>query len=230
MTTGELLLAAVDAAPADDGPRLAYADWVYDHGDPALGEFILVQCELARLAAGADEPDGDTRVAVDAGWAARERRVAGLRGREKALLNDHHRRWVRLPGAPAGSVRHTVFWHLPGDSVAAVLEFRRGFPDALSLTPPAFGRVAAAAYRAHPTVAAVHLTGAVHPREYGGGDDRYAVWRHEVAFLWDILCPGAGPDVEFVERRDAGELAAALSAAAVTYGRAAAGLPARAGA
>jgi uncharacterized protein (TIGR02996 family) len=55
------LLRAVAAAPDDDTPRLVYADWLEEHGDPARGEFIRLQCRYAdRLAAGpvpADEPD-----------------------------------------------------------------------------------------------------------------------------------------------------------------------------
>lgn len=34
-----------------DGPRLVYADWLDDHGETAHGEFVRVQCELARLEA-----------------------------------------------------------------------------------------------------------------------------------------------------------------------------------
>jgi uncharacterized protein (TIGR02996 family) len=34
--------------PDDDTPRLIYADWLEEHGDPRA-EFIRVQCELARL-------------------------------------------------------------------------------------------------------------------------------------------------------------------------------------
>jgi uncharacterized protein (TIGR02996 family) len=33
----------------DDTPRLIYADWLDDHGEPERAEFIRVQCELARL-------------------------------------------------------------------------------------------------------------------------------------------------------------------------------------
>ena len=40
----EPLLAAVCAAPWDDLPRLAVADWLDDHGDPARAEFIRLQC------------------------------------------------------------------------------------------------------------------------------------------------------------------------------------------
>ena len=44
----DALLRAVLAAPDDDAPRLIYADWLDEHGDPARAEFIRVQIELAR--------------------------------------------------------------------------------------------------------------------------------------------------------------------------------------
>lgn len=47
MSTGTELLAAVVARLDDDGPRLVYADWLSERGDPR-GEFIALQCELAR--------------------------------------------------------------------------------------------------------------------------------------------------------------------------------------
>src|SRR5262245_2593359 len=48
--SGEGFLAAIRAAPDDDTPRLVYADWLDEHGDPDRAEFIRVQVELARLA------------------------------------------------------------------------------------------------------------------------------------------------------------------------------------
>ena len=39
---------AVVADPADDLPRLVYADWLDDHGDPDRAEFVRVQVEQAR--------------------------------------------------------------------------------------------------------------------------------------------------------------------------------------
>lgn len=39
-------LDAIRAQPADDGPRLLFADWLDERGDP-WGEFIRVQCALA---------------------------------------------------------------------------------------------------------------------------------------------------------------------------------------
>ncbi|MBK7399055.1 MAG: TIGR02996 domain-containing protein [Myxococcales bacterium] len=41
------LLAAIVAAPDDDGPRLVYADWLQERGDK-LGEWIAVEVGLAR--------------------------------------------------------------------------------------------------------------------------------------------------------------------------------------
>jgi len=48
MTEREALLEAVFAAPADDAPRLVYADWLDEHGEPAQAAFIRAQIDLAR--------------------------------------------------------------------------------------------------------------------------------------------------------------------------------------
>jgi len=58
----------------DDAPRLIFADWLTDHGDPERGEFIRVQCERATL------PEWD-------------RRRLPLLLRERALLREHGPRW-----------------------------------------------------------------------------------------------------------------------------------------
>ncbi|HKB04124.1 MAG TPA: TIGR02996 domain-containing protein [Gemmataceae bacterium] len=47
------LIAAIRAAQDDDAPRLVYADWLEEHGQPERAEFIRLQCELAR----GDSPD-----------------------------------------------------------------------------------------------------------------------------------------------------------------------------
>src|SRR5262245_8880415 len=41
------LYQAVLDAPDDDAPRLAYADWLADNGDPDRARFIRVGCRLA---------------------------------------------------------------------------------------------------------------------------------------------------------------------------------------
>src|SRR4051812_17905575 len=48
MTDADALLRAVLAAPDDDAPRLVYADWCDEHGDPDRAAFIRAQVELAR--------------------------------------------------------------------------------------------------------------------------------------------------------------------------------------
>ena len=42
-------LDAILARPADDGPRLVYADWLDEAGDPARADLVRVQVALARL-------------------------------------------------------------------------------------------------------------------------------------------------------------------------------------
>jgi uncharacterized protein (TIGR02996 family) len=53
VTEQDALLEAVFAAPADDTPRLVYADWLDEHGEPEYAAFIRAQVELARHARGA---------------------------------------------------------------------------------------------------------------------------------------------------------------------------------
>jgi uncharacterized protein (TIGR02996 family) len=48
MTDGDALLRAIIAHPDGDVPRLVYADWLEENGDPARAQFIRVQCEIAR--------------------------------------------------------------------------------------------------------------------------------------------------------------------------------------
>jgi len=66
MSEADALLAAIRQAPDDDAPRLIYADWLDEHGQPERAEFIRVQIELARQ----ESP--------------------GLRRREAELLAEHH--------------------------------------------------------------------------------------------------------------------------------------------
>jgi uncharacterized protein (TIGR02996 family) len=49
MTDRDALLRAICDAPDDDAPRLIYADWLDEHGDPRQAEFIRVQIELAQV-------------------------------------------------------------------------------------------------------------------------------------------------------------------------------------
>jgi uncharacterized protein (TIGR02996 family) len=53
--TDPALEAAVIARADEDTPRLAYADWLDDHGDPVRAEWIRVQCRLADLTPAASD-------------------------------------------------------------------------------------------------------------------------------------------------------------------------------
>src|SRR5687767_2532946 len=61
--------------PADDGPRLIYADWLDEHGRRDRDEFIRLQCALDRLS--------DTDPAR-----------AELRERERLLLETNEAQWT----------------------------------------------------------------------------------------------------------------------------------------
>lgn len=54
MTDADAFLAAIVAAPGEDLPRLVYADWLDEHGDPDRAEFIRLQIALAREGAADD--------------------------------------------------------------------------------------------------------------------------------------------------------------------------------
>lgn len=76
-TLRKAFIADIIANPDDDAPRLVYADWLSENGDPARAEFIRVQIELAKL-----EDQG-------------EERGEALRAREKELLDENWDRWIR---------------------------------------------------------------------------------------------------------------------------------------
>src|SRR3954451_4131373 len=48
MTDRAAFLAAIAAAPDDDLPRLVFADWLDEHGDPHRAEVIRPPCSAAR--------------------------------------------------------------------------------------------------------------------------------------------------------------------------------------
>ena len=53
-------LADICEHPDDDAPRLVYADWLDDHGQPERARLIRVQCEFAQLAE-LDDPASQER-------------------------------------------------------------------------------------------------------------------------------------------------------------------------
>jgi uncharacterized protein (TIGR02996 family) len=108
----------------DDTPRLVYADWLDEHGDPSRAEFIRIQCELARL-------DDDDPI--------REERQE----RSTVLEKAHAARWL-------GNLRQAL--DRPRARQIDRWTFRRGFLEALVLSPlrPDFLTAADDALAAHP--------------------------------------------------------------------------------
>src|SRR5262245_34821037 len=77
MTHEEAFLQDILENREDDTPRRIYGDWLLDQDDPvaaARGEFIHIQCDLARLPPGTPRPEQQVR-------------------REKQLLETHGREW-----------------------------------------------------------------------------------------------------------------------------------------
>jgi uncharacterized protein (TIGR02996 family) len=112
---GHELLRAVLAAPDDDAPRLVYADWLSERGDPR-GEFIQTQCVLA---ANATAP-----------------RHEELRTRERELLATHGNRWLHALGLGGAGVAAESTVMEPRDLALVrrqIVLFKRGFVDAAKL-------------------------------------------------------------------------------------------------
>ena len=99
------LIAAIEANPVPDLPRLVYADWLEEHGHPVRAEFIRLQCEIDGL-----ETDRQDEVRAH---------HAGLWERQGELLATHR---GELLGSLAG---------LPG---RAKIDIKRGFPTWVELS------------------------------------------------------------------------------------------------
>ena len=103
MTTRDAFLAAVAEAPEDDAPRLVFADWLEENGQPERAELIRLQCRLA---------------ATDRYDAARR----PLARRERELLDRFGKRWQHEDGLWRWS-------SLSPDNYEPRSIFRRGFVE-----------------------------------------------------------------------------------------------------
>jgi uncharacterized protein (TIGR02996 family) len=118
------LWAAIRANPADDAPRLVYADWLQEHGDEPRAEFIRAQIELA------NQPVDKRR--------GRKRREQ-LKARETELMAAHRLQW-------AGPLRDAI----ASDQQVERLEFKRGFLARVVLSLPAIERLSASGAEPEP--------------------------------------------------------------------------------
>jgi uncharacterized protein (TIGR02996 family) len=86
------LVRAITDNSDDDTPRLVYADWLEEHGDPARAEFIRLACRIAEREEVADVPFGDPD-----------------EERDRQLRDANAERWgTELPAAPG------VHYQFPG--------------------------------------------------------------------------------------------------------------------
>ncbi|MGC4122283.1 MAG: TIGR02996 domain-containing protein [Myxococcales bacterium] len=133
------LLSLVLASPDDVQPRLVYADFLMERGDPR-GEFVAVQCELARL--GGRDATGP--------------RAEELKAREAELLKKHKKRWVGqyagtktrygIDGGPQWVKGSPTTW-----------QFARGFVDYVGMSTRDFTANAEAIF-AHEPLRCAHVT------------------------------------------------------------------------
>jgi uncharacterized protein (TIGR02996 family) len=110
-------LEAIRDRPDDDAPRLVYADWLEEHGDPARAEFIRAQCAAERL-----DPNDPRR--------------GPLEDRAAALEQAHAPEWL-------GTLNESVDRSLSRGEKSS-WRFRRGFLYRVRLRPrwPGFLRAA----------------------------------------------------------------------------------------
>lgn len=148
MTPEQLqFLAAIRAQPADDLPRLVYADFLEETGDEARAHFIRVGCEWHRsrclmkpdrfpdhwpAATGWTTCSSPTCLSCPFGHAV----AKFLRERETEFLPPRFSKWFIRPGRPRGAIRSDRWFtmgHEPG-----VVFWSRGFPSHVQLAPEAW--------------------------------------------------------------------------------------------
>ena len=103
MSDEDALLAAIDANPDEDTPRLVYADWLDEHDQPIRAEFIRVQVEVVRV-------ETQERIVLD--------QHIDLFRRQHHLLENHR---AELLGRLSVLPKETLF------------EFERGFVSEITL-------------------------------------------------------------------------------------------------
>ena len=104
MSERDGFLRAIAADPADDTVRLAFADWLDEHGDPDRAEFIRVQIQLGN--ANRKSP-----------------RHAKLAARERKLLDAHQAEWLGPLPRPGGNEAFEPVMQACGDRPVVVLVF-----------------------------------------------------------------------------------------------------------
>jgi uncharacterized protein (TIGR02996 family) len=123
-------LRAILEDPASDLPRLVWADRLDERGDPR-GEFVRVQCELARWPCECDT--SEERIYHNE---CRCKEMGELQRRERKLLREYWWQWnpVAIP-YPSTCAN---FGRPPVPAPAVTVEFRRGLVGSVTLTAAQF--------------------------------------------------------------------------------------------
>jgi uncharacterized protein (TIGR02996 family) len=129
MTPEEAFIQSIREAPADDAPRLIYADWLEEHGQADRAEFIRIQCQLARGNVSNPELPSD---------------FLSLQARAECLLKSNWQSWVSPLGEIVGPRydRYGEIWIGEGYRSGRLGLFPRGFVERLSLHAESFIREA----------------------------------------------------------------------------------------
>jgi uncharacterized protein (TIGR02996 family) len=145
MSDGELLLRAILDQPKEDTPRLVYADWCDENGQPERAEFIRVQVTIARW--------GTTPPADAEEWVRREREL--IYGKVDSYRYNWHV-WISL---------RTFSLNYPSQETigSPSVTFSRGFVSHVSCSWPDWRTHADTILAAQP-VERVRLTTPVPPR------------------------------------------------------------------
>jgi uncharacterized protein (TIGR02996 family) len=119
----EAFLREICEHPDDEAPRLIYADWLEENGQPERAEFIRAQVEVAR-------------------YAPNDPRRGALRPRIEELSASHGNRWrAELPGLPGVSWQR--FWRgfVSGATFELWKHYRASAAQAFAATPIQFLRM-----------------------------------------------------------------------------------------
>lgn len=135
MSDQDALLAAIRQSPDDDAPRLIYADWLDEHGDPDRAEFIRLQIKIDPFRQLDSDLDRWRRAVIDGHlndpvpdhFPPELRHYADLARRDRDLLKA--RRWEWL--APLARVVEDNAAHLR-------VMFRRGFAEEVEIAASVF--------------------------------------------------------------------------------------------
>jgi uncharacterized protein (TIGR02996 family) len=125
------LLAAILAEPERDDVRLVYADWLEEQGEVERGQFVRLQCRIARLDAAAQR--WKKRGISQGRFELQQSAMEPLRRCERNLLATHGDDWFRADGGmvPGAPVERNAWMFRPLPSSLTPLRYWLGYERGL---------------------------------------------------------------------------------------------------